>query len=319
MGKQASWFWLVWVFGSVFTSGALANSLVDVFEVKGPPKVVVFEPHRRELSWLPVKVHRLVFVSSTKTPVANNNLVPCLYFQPIWKRSDAGVILLSWWKSKTTKKIAQIGTMLASSGINVLFVPLAYQYERSPKGVGSGNWTVSGNLPRTQQALIQSVKDIRLAATWLLSQGIDSKKLGIMGISLGGFLAALSYGVDRRFRAGAIILAGGNYRKMVEFHASRLPEISKLERGNFTQKDIDRMLRLLDPITYADRRRGKGLLIVNGLFDMIVPYSCGRSLYRAYGREADFVSLPCGHYTAVAFLPYILGKVIWHFRKHFRD
>ncbi|RME82982.1 MAG: hypothetical protein D6785_07235, partial [Planctomycetota bacterium] len=64
---------------------------------------------------------------------------------------------------------------------------------------------------------------------------------------------------------------------------------------------------------YAHPSRGKRVLMINGFFDPIVPFECSRSLAKKW--KAKQIVLPCGHYTALAFLPYILYKIIRHFHK----
>lgn len=283
--------------------------------------VTTFPYPERELENFPVRATRVIFPSPVKSPVQKNNQVPGILFEPTYTKSDAAIILLPWWKERRTDKISWIANVLAASGMNVLFMPLAYQYERTPKGVGSGSWTVSANVKRTREAIIQSVKDVRRAATWLLKhRKINPKKLGIMGISLGGFVAALTYGVDHRFQSAVIVLAGGNYELMMKTQLSRFGshKDAKKVRELLKQKgkEVREAMKILDPLGYASKKRGKKVLMINGIFDPIVPYVCAKSLKKAYG--AELVTLPCGHYTALAFLPYIFPKAILHFKRDFR-
>ena len=54
--------------------------------------------------------------------------------------------------------------------------------------------------------------DIRRATAWMESRPeVDGKQLGIMGTSLGGFMAALAAEMEPKLDRAAILLAGGGY------------------------------------------------------------------------------------------------------------
>ena len=79
---------------------------------------------------------------------------------------------------------------------------MPYYGPRRPakSGDGSRRRMISANQEHSVEGMTQAVMDIRRAATWLAArEEIDSERLGITGISLGGIVAALTAGVDTRF------------------------------------------------------------------------------------------------------------------------
>jgi fermentation-respiration switch protein FrsA (DUF1100 family) len=112
--------------------------------------------------------------------------------------------------------------------------------------------------------------------------------------------------VEPRFKKVGIVLGGGNL-------ASTLWESSNREVGDFqkewlakgeTRESFEAILKPVDPVTYAERLRGRMVLMVNAEHDEIIPKSATLALYEAIGREPELVWLEgAGHYTAVQYLP----------------
>jgi cephalosporin-C deacetylase-like acetyl esterase len=60
-----------------------------------------------------------------------------------------------------------------------------------------------------------SVVDIRQVIDWAMTrQEIDTKKLFISGISFGGFVSSIVMGMDKRVKAGVLIVTGGNANRL---------------------------------------------------------------------------------------------------------
>ena len=58
----------------------------------------------------------------------------------------------------------------------------------------------------------QTVLDLRLATAWLESRPeIDAKRLGILGTSLGSFIAALTAEMEPKLGHVALLLSGGGF------------------------------------------------------------------------------------------------------------
>jgi dienelactone hydrolase len=106
-------------------------------------------------------------------------------------------------------------------------------------------------IPRNPLALVgawkTAIAEARAAVTWLAGQPeVDAERIGIVGYSLGGFLALMTAAEDDRFGVVALAAAGD------------LPDqtpYATLVRG------------LVDPLRAAGRLDGRPLLLVNGRRD----------------------------------------------------
>lgn len=56
-----------------------------------------------------------------------------------------------------------------------------------------------------------SMIDVRQIVDWANSRGeINKERIAAVGISFGGFISAITMGVDRHIKAGVFLVAGGN-------------------------------------------------------------------------------------------------------------
>ncbi len=268
---------------------------------------------------LGIKTWKVRFPSAIKTPTLRNNTVHGIYFEPK-RKTDKAIVFLPWFKDRDTTKIQWIGTALAAGGYKVLFIALGYQFERAPQGRGSGSAIFEKSPAHVQQWARQAVSDARRARLWLMrEQGVSGDRVGLMGISLGGFITGLTYGVAPEFKAASMILAGGGLGPLINIAVKlKIPQVTEaLAKLKIEPEVLLKLIKPYDPITYADPKRKAGLLMVNGLLDPVVPYPLAHSLWKAWGKPR-MMRLPTGHVTSVALTPLILMRTMSHFNRQFK-
>ena len=188
---------------------------------------------------------------------------------------------------------------------------MAYYGPRRP--AGSSVRLLSTDVPRTTAAVRQTVLDVRLTTAWMESRPeIDGKRLGILGTSLGSFMAALAAEMEPKLGRVALLLGGGGlvdgyyddprataYRKMFEALGGKKAALAKL-------------VAPYDPITRAANLKGRKLLMLEARHDEIVPPKMAERLSRASGKQ-EIVWYNCGHYTAAIYVADALEQVVRHF------
>lgn len=183
-----------------------------------------------------------------------------------------------------------------------------------------------------------SVVNIRQVLDWATCRSeIDAAKLGIAGVSFGGYIAAIALGLDSRLKAGAILLSAGNLGKLAWSRSSRRfgkwdvsEEIFKREQTEYF-KYVDSVSKQgfervppsqpaypFDPYTFAAAIRNKPTLFVNALWDEYFPREAAREFGEAAGCPQQ-LWLPTGHATAWLFYPLIRNRVINLFQRSLRD
>lgn len=137
-------------------------------------------------------------------------------------------------------------------------------------------------------------RDIRAAADWLVAEGIgDTKRLGIMGGSYGGY--AVMVGVTEfpdTFAAGANLFGMVNFETFFSHSTPWMGAISVGEYGDpATQREL---LRALSPIHKLDQVKA-AMLVMHGANDTNVPVIEAEQVVdtlKARGLEVNYVLFP---------------------------
>ena len=173
-----------------------------------------------------------------------------------------------------------------------------------------------------------SVTDIRQIIDWASNRPeINPHKIAVFGISLGGFLSAIVMGIDRRIKAGVIVVAGGNtekiarlgknkayrnqrseaeYQQIQRSYAGYLTEVA--EKG-FENVIPPRQSFLTDPLTYASYLRERPVLMMNAVRDKYIPQEAAIDFWRACGKPT-IRWFPTGHSTIWLFYPAIQKQTL---------
>jgi cephalosporin-C deacetylase-like acetyl esterase len=258
-----------------------------------------------------VRVFAVRFPSPVMSPCPENNIVHAEYYRP----SSAGpfpcvvVLDITGGDQKLSRVIAR---HLAQNGIGGLFVQMAYYGPRRP--AGSDKRLLSYDLGQTFDAIRQTVLDLRRAAAWMAARPeIDQNNLGIMGTSLGSFLAALAAEIEPRYDKVAVLLGGGGFVDGYYRHPQAAPFVRVFESLGGTRELAAQFIAPVDPITLAGNLKDRKLLIVAAKNDEIVPPRMAENLWNLSGRQR-IIWLNAGHYSAILYLVSGLSQVVEHFK-----
>jgi dienelactone hydrolase len=264
-----------------------------------------------ELARCDVSVCRLRFPSPVESPHPENNTVHAEYYVPRGKGPFPGVIVLDITGGDQSLSRG-IATYLAQNRIAALFVQMAYYGPRRPHG--SNLRLLSPDVAHTLAAVRQTVLDLRVAAAWLGSRPeIDSGRLGILGTSLGSFLAALTAEMEPRLGRVAVLLGGGGFVDAYYDHPLAEPYRKVYEALGGTKERLAKLIAPVDPLTCAANLKDRRVLMIAAKRDEIVPPKMARALWEAAGRP-EIVWYDCGHFSAILYVADGLGHVVEHFK-----
>jgi dienelactone hydrolase len=262
----------------------------------------------RPLSGL--EVYHLTFPSPYKSPYAENNTVHAEYYRPKGKGPFPCVIVLDITGGDQSLS-RMIAGHLAQNQIAGLFVQMAYYGPRKPHGKNIR--FLSTNVQRTFNAIQQTVLDLRLATAWMAARPeIDARRLGILGTSLGSFMAALTAEMEPRLKRVAVLLGGGGFVDGYWDHPKVKSLRETFEAFGGTKETVAKLLAPIDPITCAANLKDRQVLILAGKRDDIVPPRMAEALWKASGRQR-IVWYNCTHYGAALYLVSGLEEVVKHF------
>jgi dienelactone hydrolase len=264
----------------------------------------------RDLPVSGVEIYAVTFPSPVTTPTSENNTVYAEYYRPKKPGKFPAVVVLdiTGGNQELSRFIART---LAQNDIAGLFVQMAYYGPRRPPG--SKLRMLSTNIPQTMAAVRQTVLDCRCAAALLASRPeVDAKRIGIMGTSLGSFVATLTGEMDPRFNRVAILLGGGGLVDAFYDHPQAAPYRKIWEMLGGTKEQVVKSLAPVDPITKAANLRGRNVLMIAASRDEIVPPAAAVKLWEEMGKP-KIVWYDTTHYGAALFIPAALKPIMNHF------
>jgi hypothetical protein len=159
------------------------------------------------------------------------------------------------------------------------------------------------------------------------------KKISIIGISLGSIFSIMAMGLDKRIEKGIFILSGGDYSiitwkspamyKVRETYKKRNitrkscceartllnPFVNSVEKGSIPFDIKSNIVCLyFDPLTFAPLIEPERVLMINGLFDFIIPKKATLNLHRALGKP-KVIWFPTGHLHLYIFKKRIISYI----------
>jgi dienelactone hydrolase len=258
-----------------------------------------------------VEMLEVRFPSPVTTKFPENNIVHAEYYRPKTAGPYPAVIVLDITGGSQVLS-RTIARHLAQNGIAGMFVQMAYYGPRRPPQ--SKLRLLSFDVDHTVEAVRQTVLDLRRATAFLESRPeVDPTQLGIMGTSLGSFVAALAGEMEPKLGKVCVLLGGGGFVDAYYNDSRVVPFRVAYELTGGNRKKIENLLAPVDPITHADLLKGRKVLIVGAKHDEIVPPKMAENLWKASG-EQRLIWLDSGHFTAAVYLVSSLSHVVEHFQ-----
>jgi dienelactone hydrolase len=266
---------------------------------------------KRDLPNSGVRVFRVQFPSPVTTTVPENNTVHAEYYLPTGVGPFPGVIVLDITAGNQSLS-RHLSIFLAQKNIAALFVQMAYYGPRRPPG--SKLRLLMPNIDHSLSAIRQTVLDLRVASAWLEARPeIDGRRLGIMGTSLGSFMAALTAEMEPRLERVAVLLGGGGVLDAYYDHPKAAPYRRVYEALGGTKEKLAQVIAPADPLTCAANLKQHKLLILAGKRDDIVPPKMAEALWKASGQQ-KIVWYDCTHYGAIVYIMSALDHIVKHFQ-----
>ena len=165
-------------------------------------------------------------------------------------------------------------------GLNVAVPVLPLHGPRSTGWI-SGDGYFSGDCLDTVHAQAQAVWDVRRLIAWIRSR--SDAALGIYGLSLGGYTAALVAALDE---ALACVIAGIPPSDLVDLARLHMPRVvqSTAAAHGFDWAQLARVFRVIAPLAMAPRVPQSRCAVFAGTADRVVPLRQARQLWRHWRR-----------------------------------
>jgi dienelactone hydrolase len=238
---------------------------------------------KHDLTHSGIEVYTLTFPSPVKTKHESNNTVHCEYYKPKAATKRPAAVVLDILDGAQVVGRAE-ALWLAQHDIPALIVHMAYY---GPRRGDSKERLLSPDVDRSVANVTQTVLDCRRAVAWLETRPeADPAKLGVLGTSLGSFVGGVVAGAEPKVRSACLLLGGGGLVESFSEHPKAGLILTALSAAGITKEKLKALIDPVDPLTYADRLKGKRLLLIAASRDDVVPPSAMKRLWEATGKPS---------------------------------
>ena len=164
---------------------------------------------------------------------------------------------------------------LFAAGLDVALAVLPYHGPRTPQGSLPGARFLD-DPRRTLEAALQAVADLRALASWLRAEGASA--VGVAGVSLGGYLAALLASVDGDLDFVASIIPVASFADLMWERAGRRGEHELAAEEGLDLDLLRRLFSLHCPLVHRPLVAAGRRLVIGGEADRIAPPSHAAAL-----------------------------------------
>jgi hypothetical protein len=165
-------------------------------------------------------------------------------------------------------------------GINVMLPVLPFHGPRKA-GRFSGEGFLGGSIVDTVHAEAQSVWDLRRLLGWIRASGAPS--IGVHGVSLGGYNAALLAGLDAGLSCVIAGIPPVDLARLVWTHAGT-SVVRSLERAGIDRDEVAELFRVVSPLAFEPKTAHERRAIYAGIGDRLVSADHPRDLWVHWGR-----------------------------------
>ncbi len=223
----------------------------------------------------------------------NAQRVPALLFTPPSASAAHPVPCLVILHGLGGSKEIMSGMALAAAkfGYASLVIDEYGQGERGPLKTAPGS-----QAEQLAVTVLQTAVDVRRGIDYLATRpDINTKRLGLAGVSLGAAIGAVTSGVEPRIKAVVLISGGGDWGLILKTLSSRSAVVGGRDTSAFKKIDFAALNVLLapeDPLTFAPHIAPRPLLMLGGRQDTTIVPQAQSELYDAAKQPKQIVWYP---------------------------
>jgi pimeloyl-ACP methyl ester carboxylesterase len=235
---------------------------------------------------------RFEFPSPIPSGCAVNDIVRGKFFPAAgdWRTRPA-IILLHGWNAEMQYHwlFPFWGQILARAGVNAFAFELPYHASRRPRAANVIRNFFSGDLLHVMHATRQTLGDLRALARGLYASGAPS--VGVWGVSLGGWIAALALTHQPELTSGVLVTPVVRMDRAFR----ELPFCEPMRNG--LEKIDHDLFAPLNPVSHRPLCDERNVLIVSSKHDLFAPAETIDELERAW--RCEMWRLNHGHITVL--------------------
>lgn len=221
----------------------------------------------------------------------NNQKVPALLFLPRHAKTPMPAVVLQHGLGGAKENMLSdtVKSTLVKLGYAGFAIDAAMHGERKSADKPMSTAFFSAD----KSPIYQTVVDLRRAVDYLETvPEVDAKRIGYFGVSMGGILGAMASGVDSRYRATVLVVAGGDYGAFLE----NSDALKQATAGTLLTPELVRQIMAdVDPVNFVGHISPRPVLMENGKTDAIIPAAAAEALHKAAREPKTVRWYPGGH------------------------
>jgi pimeloyl-ACP methyl ester carboxylesterase len=159
---------------------------------------------------------------------------------------------------------------LFAAGLDVALLTLPLHGARAPRSTRfSGQLFANPNVPRINESIAQAVHDVAALCAWLRAG--DGGPVGIIGLSLGGYVAALAAALMDDLAFAIPIVAPACFGDLAHRFMAASTLYRDSEGAALSREEFRAVYRVHSPLAHGPRLPGERVLIVAARGDRVVP------------------------------------------------
>jgi acetyl esterase/lipase len=258
------------------------------------------------------------FPSDVPTGYPENDTVTLRVFLPTRRTGPVPTVLvLHYWGATDLRVERTLAQELNRRGLGAAILTLPYHLSRAPAGTRSGQLAIQPDVDRLKITMVQAVHDCRRAVDLLAGRGeIDTRRMGIVGTSLGALVAAVAFGVEERLTDATYLLGGVDIAGILWTSSRVVGQRDMLRRRGYTETRLREALASIEPQTLLSRRETGTSFVVGAQFDTVIQRRFTEQLI-ATAPDPRVLWLDTGHYGGIFVQRRLMREVATYFATEF--
>jgi len=201
---------------------------------------------------------------------------------------------------------------LYDAGVDVALFTLPFHGRRTPRqALFSGQLFPNRDLQRTNEAFGQTAADLQVVLRWLRGAGPGGPRaVGMAGMSLGGYAAAMMAGLDAELAFAAVIMAPSSLADGLWQQGRGSPAKAEAEAAGFTLDDLRHIWAIHCPLVLERRLARRRLLLGWARGDHVIPRVHVLALWERWGRP-EIRDHAGGHLMQLGWRGYMARRREW--------
>ncbi len=189
---------------------------------------------------------RFAFPSPMSSPYAENNICSGVLWHGDGNREASTAVVMmhgAFAPSFTAEKV--ISVPLLDKNVHMFTLTAPYHMERAPKhSKYSGQYLLSGDIPRLIAALIQSAAEVRALVAYLRTAGYETVVL--FGTSMGGNVASQVLTMTK-VEGGFLFIPAVDFAQVIEEASLARAARRSARAAGFESQEIERAMKVVTP------------------------------------------------------------------------